>query len=225
VTAMSQLKELPLFPLHTVLFPGMVLPLHIFEPRYRQMIGECIKDGKPFGVVLIQEGVEVGGPAVPHGVGTSAYITQVEQLADGRMNIFSIGYQRFRVHELRESRPYLVGLVEDYPFAGEKHPTVQEAVAALIPLLRSYIKKLEDATESKTEVDEIPEDGLALALLTAILLPLPTEEKQELLESSDLTTMLQAERNLLRRESMLLNQMLVQDERRGDSSETLFSDN
>jgi Lon protease-like protein len=222
---MGQLKELPLFPLHTVLFPGMVLPLHIFEPRYRQMIGECIKDGKPFGVALIQEGVEAGGPAVPYQIGTSAYITQVEQLADGRMNIFSIGYQRFRVHELRDSRPYLVGLVEDYPFAGEKHPTVQEAVAALIPPLRSYIQRLEQATESKTEVDKIPEDGLALALLTAILLPLPAEEKQGLLESSDLTAMLQAERALLRRESMLLNQMLVQDERRGDSPTTLFSNN
>ena len=137
---MTELKELPLFPLHTVLFPGMVLPLHIFEPRYRQMIGECIKSGEPFGVVLIQEGVEAGGSAIPYEVGTSAYITQVEELADGRMNIFSIGYQRFRVHELRDSKPYLVGLVEDYPFAGETQPTVQEAVAALIPPLRGYIR-------------------------------------------------------------------------------------
>jgi Lon protease-like protein len=224
-TDMGQLKALPLFPLHTVLFPGMILPLHIFEPRYRQMIGECIKNGKPFGVVLIQEGVEAGGTAVPYEIGTSAYITQVEQLADGRMNIYSVGYQRFRIHELHDSKPYLIGMVEDYPFSGEKHPAVQEAVAALIPPLRSYIKKLEEATESETDVDEIPEDGLALALLTAILLPLPAEEKQELLESSDLTAMLQTERTLLRREFMLLKQMLVQDERRGDNTTVLFSEN
>ena len=64
--------EMPLFPLNVVLFPGMVLPLHVFEPRYREMINHCIEEEKPFGVVLIDEGQEVGGPAAPRLVGTAA---------------------------------------------------------------------------------------------------------------------------------------------------------
>jgi Lon protease-like protein len=88
-------RELPLFPLQTVLFPGMVLPLHIFEARYRTMIDLCLRENKPFGVLLIRDGHEVGGPAITYRMGTSAYITQAETLPDGRINILSVGYQRF----------------------------------------------------------------------------------------------------------------------------------
>jgi len=76
--------QLDLFPLHTVLFPHMRLPLHIFEPRYRVMIRACIDEERPFGVALIRSGEEVGGPAEPHGVGTTARITSHETLPDGR---------------------------------------------------------------------------------------------------------------------------------------------
>src|SRR6185503_19425073 len=101
--------ELRLFPLNTVLFPGMRMPLHIFEERYRLMIRECIEQDAPFGVLLIREGEETGGSAVPHGVGTTARITQVEYLDDGRMNIFTIGQERFRLSELSTDREYLTG--------------------------------------------------------------------------------------------------------------------
>ena len=75
---------LPLFPLNLVLFPGMPLPLHILEERYRAMIGECRDTEQPFGVVLIKEGLEVGGPADPFMTGTSARIVRVEDMDDGR---------------------------------------------------------------------------------------------------------------------------------------------
>ena len=104
--------DLPLFPLKTVLFPGARLPLHIFEPRYRQMIGECVEREAPFGVVLIRSGAEVGGGAVPHRVGATARITAVERLPDGRMNIVTVGQQRFRILETTTERPYLMGTVE-----------------------------------------------------------------------------------------------------------------
>src|SRR5205814_5524803 len=84
-----------LFPLNTVLFPGMPLPLHIFEERYKLMIGRCLEEERPFGVVLIQSGPEVGGTAVPHRVGTTAHIAAVRRLDDGRMNLIAIGQERF----------------------------------------------------------------------------------------------------------------------------------
>ena len=72
------LVQLPLFPLNLVLFPGMDLPLHIFEERYKSMIGDCLNQNLPFGVVLIKEGLEVGTPAEPERIGTSARILHAE---------------------------------------------------------------------------------------------------------------------------------------------------
>ena len=84
--------ELRLFPLNTVLFPKMPLPLHIFEERYKLMITECMEADEPFGVVLIEEGSKAFGPlAQPHAVGCTARVVQVESLEDGRMNIITIG--------------------------------------------------------------------------------------------------------------------------------------
>src|ERR1700757_4702903 len=92
--------KLPLFPLNTVLFPGMALPLRIFEPRYRLMIEECLTSGGSFGVALISSGREVGDPAVPHRVGTSARIAGAERLSDGRLNIEVVGQERFHILDL-----------------------------------------------------------------------------------------------------------------------------
>ena len=109
--------ELPLFPLRTVLFPGQTLPLHIFEPRYRQMVADCMASDRTFGVALIREGAEVGGPAVPYEVGTTAVIQGVDRLDDGRLNIVTIGHERFRLQEVDSSaKPYLVGRVAAYPW-------------------------------------------------------------------------------------------------------------
>ena len=84
---MNSQLSLPLFPLNTVLFPGQVLPLHVFEPRYRKMIATCIEQGAPFGVALIQDSEQVGGPTKPYEVGTTARITQVERLDDASDNL------------------------------------------------------------------------------------------------------------------------------------------
>ncbi len=99
--------ELRLFPLHTVLFPGMPLPLNVFEPRYLQLIEECTQSGEPFGVVLIREGPEVGGPAVPFEAGTTARIERAEPGLLNAVQILARGEQRFRILELHDDRPYL----------------------------------------------------------------------------------------------------------------------
>ena len=89
--------ELPLFPLNSVLFPGATLPLHIFEERYKLMIGRCLQSGSPFGVLLIRSGNEVGEATEPFEVGTTARIVRVQHLDEGRMNLVCLGEQRFRL--------------------------------------------------------------------------------------------------------------------------------
>src|SRR5262245_9875227 len=120
-------RELPLFPLPTVLFPGMALPLHVFEERYKLMIGECARDSRPCGVVLIKSGPEVGGDAVTYPVGTTAHITQIEKLNDGRMNIATLGYNRFRIQSTHREKPYLTGIVEEFPLQDTGNPRAKVA--------------------------------------------------------------------------------------------------
>src|SRR3712207_5656759 len=105
------MEQLPLFPLNTVLFPGIPLALHIFEERYKQMIGRCLTEETPFGVVLIASGAEVGAPAVPRKVGTSARIVRAEQLEDGRYNLIAVGERRYSIEEVVQERPFLVARV------------------------------------------------------------------------------------------------------------------
>src|SRR5207248_5482663 len=129
---------LPLFPLNTVLFPGMPLPLHIFEERYKLMIGRCIEDERPFGVVLIQSGPEVGGPAVPHKVGTTAHIAAVKRADDGRMNLIAIGQERFQIREGVRQEPYLIARVEAL---ADKEPEAEAAplAAEVRAILATYL--------------------------------------------------------------------------------------
>jgi Lon protease-like protein len=109
--------DLPLFPLHTVLCPGIALPLHVFEPRYRVMIGRCLAAGTPFGVVLIVEGREVGDdPVALATVGTVAEIREAKRRPEGRFDITAVGTRRFILDSVdSESEPYLVGDIQPLP--------------------------------------------------------------------------------------------------------------
>lgn len=105
--------ELRLFPLNTVLFPGMPIPLNVFEPRYLQLVQECVEQEEPFGIALIREGPEVGGPADPYEVGTTA---RIEQVAQGMLNTIQLlarGERRVRIRELHHDRPYLWAEAEE----------------------------------------------------------------------------------------------------------------
>ena len=221
---MADLYKLPLFPLDTVLFPGMVLPLNIFEPRYRLMIGRCVAENKPFGVVLIREGSEVGGPATPFDIGTTAYVTHYERLNDGRMHVQTVGYQRFRINEVVQEKPYMEAMVQDYPIEGIDEPEVAGLVADLRAMLSKYLTALSDASDSGITFDEIPEDGMALAYFLSILVPFPIRDKQRLLEAVDLKDMLAIGQELLKREVILLNHMIKLGYPNQDTS-TFFSPN
>src|SRR5262245_4246396 len=106
--------EIPLFPLHTVLFPGVALPLHIFEERYRVMVARCLETEAPFGVVLIRDGREVGGGDLSiAGIGTFAAIREADKHADGTYDLLAVGIGRFAIEEVdTEREPYLVATVE-----------------------------------------------------------------------------------------------------------------
>jgi uncharacterized protein len=107
------LPALPMFPLGTVLFPHMVLPLHIFEPRYRALIQDVLDDSREFGVVLITRGHEVGGGDARSQIGTVAKVLQAEELEDGRWLAISVGVRRLRVVRWLDDAPYPRAEVED----------------------------------------------------------------------------------------------------------------
>ena len=201
---MSDWSDLPLFPLNTVLFPGMVLPLHIFEERYKQMIGRCMEDNRPFGVVLIRQGEEVGGGATPHDVGTTAVIAGASQTKDGRYNLVTIGSERFRLLAMRDDLPYLVGSAEPWPLTGGAVEQAQQRARSMLTLFRQYVDLLVKAQGHRMEIEQIPEEPRALALLVAIALQVPLLQKQYLLCRPSVADLLRAEQVILRRERLLL---------------------
>jgi Lon protease-like protein len=205
---MDKWTGLPLFPLSTVLFPGMVLPLHIFEERYKLMISRCLEEERPFGVLLIREGREVGGGALPYEVGTTALIAGVSHLEEGRMNIVTIGNERFRLHSVRHDQPYLVGDAEPWPLAGAELDQAREQVSLVEALFHQYLTLLAQAQGEKIDVEEVPAEPRALALLVAIALQLPTDQKQHLLHQPTVAQMLRVERALLRREQLILDHII-----------------
>ena len=211
--------KLSLFPLHTVLFPGMALPLHIFEPRYRKMINTCLDDNSPFGVVLIRAGSEVGGPAAPYAVGTFARVSRAERLPDGRMNIEAVGEERFRIRELKRGLDDgLCGTVESFPLATPDDHNVHAAARVLAPWLEHYLELLGQAAATRFAPKRLPDDPIALAYLAAIVAQIPMREKQGLLSITSAADLLRQERALYRREISLLRAMLASPQARDHGS-------
>ena len=204
----SQWADLPLFPLNTVLFPGMVLPLRIFEDRYKLMISYCLEEERPFGVLLIREGTEVGGPAVPYRVGTTTVIAGVSRLEDGEMNIITIGSERFRLRSLRRDQAYLVGDAEPWPLLSGSTEQAEVLVGPIRALFRQYLDLLTQAEGHKITIEEVPTDPRTLALTLAIALQLRMPEKQRLLMQPTVSQMLLVERAIMKREQLLLGHVV-----------------
>jgi hypothetical protein len=200
--------DLPLFPLNTVLFPGVVLPLRIFEERYKLMISRCLEETRPFGVVLIRKGKEVGGEAVPYRVGTTAVIAGVNRLSEGQMKIVTIGHDRFRLQDVSHSLPYLVGQAEPWPLTGGDAGQAQKMVAPVHALFKEYAALLVEAQGDEVITEDLPSDPTSLALQVAITLKLPMSQKQELLTQPTVADMLAVERTILRREKLLLDHIV-----------------
>jgi Lon protease-like protein len=213
--------EIPLFPLSVVLFPHMPLPLHIFEDRYRQMMRDCEEEGTSFGVVAIREGVEAFGPATPHPVGTLAQLRTVEKLDDGRYNLLVVGASRFRVVGVSTRKPYLVGEVEYLQDADGGERVSAELTRQVVTAFRAYADTLRQLAGQDPASIELPDDPELLSYLVAATLQVEVSRRQELLEMDAARERLRGCLALLRREAVLLDQMLA----RRDAPTGAFSPN
>ena len=198
--------QIPLFPLNAVLFPHMPMALHIFEERYRRMMHDCLDQGTTFGVVAIREGREIGPSSEPYEVGTLAQLRAADPLPDGRYNIVIVGASRFHVETLSRELPYLTGSVNyllDLPItAAELAPRISEA-------FRSYMKTLSALQQNAERTDvELPDDPELLSYLVAAALQVSVAERQQLLEIDSTDDRLRACLRILRRERLLLENML-----------------
>ena len=169
--------EIPLFPLHTVLFPGGRLPLRIFEPRYMEMAKACLKDNSPFGVCLIHQGKEVGEPAVPVGVGCLARIAEWDMPQLGVLQVTARGESRFRILSQRVQPDGLVRASIELLPEGEDVP-LPEAAGRYAKLLERVIEQHPALLERPHRLDS----SAWVSARLAELLPLPLEAKQALLE-------------------------------------------
>lgn len=182
----GKLEELPLFPLHTVLFPYAQLQLHVFEDRYREMVQRCLEFDRPFGIVLIREGSEVGGQAAPYMVGTAVRILKTIPYSDGRMDIHVEGERRFRIRELdEETEPYLVGRVEpvielEVDESDENMELFGEAKMQFEQLIQKIFARQEFNVSVK-----LPTDPVVLSFTIANMLHMENLAKQRLLETTD----------------------------------------
>jgi len=214
---------LPLFPLATVLFPGGLLPLHVFEPRYRVLVKRSVERGRPFGVVLIRAGEEVGAPADPCAVGTEARIVGMTALPDGRSYIVTRGERRFAVEGLiSDAEPYLVGRVRylsEVEGMGAR-AQVDEAVEALGAYLLAVAAAADDERGDPALVDELKGAApVEIAYKIAGALAIDARERQSLLELDTASERLREETRLLERETERLRDLLVRLRARGDRRE------
>lgn len=207
--------SLPLFPLNVVLFPGMMLPLHIFEDRYKSLIKDCLANGKPFGVVLAKNGTVMEKEDEDtfsefYSIGTTAKITAVEHLKDGRMNLITVGQDRFVIKDFYPSTEnFLVGQVAPFPM---QNSTNQERTQRMTVVLRGiverYIGHLAEASGEDLSNAKIPDDSLALAFLAATAIQGPSwsneSDKQMLLSMKSLQSLIAKTIHILDKEDKIL---------------------
>lgn len=201
------MEKLPLFPLNTVLFPSVPISLHIFEERYKLMIGQCVARRQPFGVVLLKRGAtehHLGETAEPYPIGCSAVITRVQPQPGGRMNIVAQGKDRFRIHRLERDQPYLSGLVEWMPYAAANSADRERLAPPLRIQFERYIGLAAQFEKLDLDAAALPDDPLKLALLGLSLLKITDHQKQELLNAAGEIDVLSEAIRLLRREATLL---------------------
>jgi len=207
---------MPLFPLDTVLFPGMSLPLHIFEERYRLMINECLEGNRQLGVVLAKPARASEGMAIAYPVGTAALITRVDVLEDGNLDIQTAGLERFRLLHLVRSTPYAIGRIEPFPLEHTHSPAVMREVKRTGDLFVRYLRLAAEVLGTLIQIENAPRNPTELAYLVGIALQVSMQEKQELLSIVSLPSLLLRESFILSREETLLQRMReAQEDNRG----------
>jgi Lon protease-like protein len=198
-------EMLPLFPLGAVLYPGMLLPLHIFEERYRQLVRDLLDGPEPrrFGVIAIRKGRETGVDGVQslYEIGCTAALRRVDEHEDGRYDI--VGAERFRLLGLDQTRPYLRGEVE--MLAGEPADAAAGPAAQVVEAaFREYLDALTEWGGATVRLEDLPGEPVLLSFIVAAAIVVDLPERQALLAEPDTLRRLALERSLLSRETAML---------------------
>ncbi len=206
---MSEL--LPLFPLGTVLYPGLLLPLHIFEERYLRLVRDLQAGPHPqrFGVIAIRKGRETGvdGISALYEIGCTATLRQVTELPDGRFDLMTVGTQRFRLAELDQSQPYLQAQVDLLPEDSGDEAAAAGAAQAVQAAFRGYLDVLAARGAAEVSVNDLPDEPVLLSYLVASSMLIDLSDRQVLLAEPDAVRRLTAERALLSRETAMLRSL------------------
>ena len=182
--SLEQLEEIAVFPLATVLFPGALLPLHIFEDRYKQMMRYAIDNGGVFGLAYRSDAA-IGRETPPDigSVGCVAKINAVVPLEEGKMNIISTGVVRYRVLALRQSTPFVVAKIEPVTDDLEPGDDLNRIFDDIVEMCRKFLEAAQALDEPNAPVNqELPEEPERFSLLVASALPIDNDAKQTLLE-------------------------------------------
>jgi Lon protease-like protein len=199
----------PMFPLGSVLFPSMVLPLHVFEPRYRELTVACIRDEREFGVVLIERGSEVGGGDVRSDIGTLARIVQAQPFPDGRWALVAVGTSRVTVSHWLPDDPYPQADVEPLPDDAVSTATGDDLVKA-IALLRAVLARKAELGEPAAPINiELSDDITLASYQVAALAPIGPADRQDLLRAPGPDARLAMLHELLEDERMVLDARLA----------------
>lgn len=195
--------ELPLFPLHVVLFPGASLPLHVFEDRYRELVRVALDTDRRFGVIGIRSGVEAGGPAITYATGCIATIEQIQRSAGGSMDLLIKGESRFHLDERLPDDPYPRGRVSRL---GEE---VGDALDPMITAARAachrYLSVIARIQQAEIRAPDPGVDPVDISYRLASLLDLDLAERQQLLECRTAVDRLRLLTEMARREALLLD--------------------
>jgi Lon protease-like protein len=181
---LGQLEEIAIFPLSTVLFPGSLLPLHIFEDRYKKMMRYAIDNGGVFGLGY-QSDAAIGRETPPDvgRIGCVAKINAVVPLEDGRMNIVSTGVIRYRVLGLRQSTPFIVARIEPITDDLEPGEDLNRIFDDIVDMCRRFLEAAQALDEPNAPINQdFPEEPEAFSLVVASALPIDNDAKQTLLE-------------------------------------------
>jgi Lon protease-like protein len=201
-------EMLPLFPLGAVLYPGMLLPLHIFEERYRQLVMDLLAGAelRRFGVVAIRKGRETGIDGVDslYEVGCTATLRRVDRRDDGRFDIVTVGTQRFRLLRLDQTRPYLQGEVEMLTEKPADPAAAGPAVRVIQAAFREYLDALTEWGGATIRLEELPDEPELLSFIVAAAMVIDLPERQAMLAESDTLLRLAMQRALLSRETAML---------------------
>jgi uncharacterized protein len=201
-------EMLPLFPLGTVLYPGMVLPLHIFEDRYRRLVQDLLDRPEPrrFGVIAIRKGRETGVDGVHslYRIGCTAVLRRADKHEDGRFDLVTVGTQRFRLLELDQTLPYLQGEVEMLNDEPVDQAGAAPLAGAVQVAFRGYLDALTEWGGATVRVKDLPDEPVLLSFVVAAAMVIDLPERQGLLDEPDALRRLGAERALLAREAAML---------------------